>query len=182
MIFCLILHVPGEVLDINGTSDSQTDVWVTSAGRKSLTFMVAAKSDATIVLSEYFKVSSYRAYQIILGVFDNMQSIIWRAGNDTVYRKTTQYLLDDDTPSAYWMTWIGGMLQVGEGLVVGERGFMAWQDPQPLQVNHVAFTTAKRSQGRWLFIDTPGCSLFITVTALRYKFLLVSYVPRINNC
>ncbi|ELU12988.1 hypothetical protein CAPTEDRAFT_69653, partial [Capitella teleta] len=52
----------------------------------------------------------------------------------------------------FWISWKNGVIEVGRGLVVGNRVFMVWwKDPEPYKVNGIAISTGFGAEGKWKF-------------------------------
>jgi hypothetical protein len=58
-------------------------------------------------------------------------------------------ILNDKKFATYWLSWGGGRVRIGTGEIVGENGFMEYQDPSPIPVKYLAFAG-------W---DVPGTAL-----------------------
>jgi len=61
----------------------------------------------------------------------------------------TLNILDINEFKLFWVSWSGGVIQVGTGSIVGQNTFISYVDPYPSPVNYVAFSA-------W---DSPGTVL-----------------------
>ncbi|XP_071945527.1 uncharacterized protein [Antedon mediterranea] len=152
------------VEDVNGVRECENLIcnkYITSAtdynyqfdyqlleGMTRIEFSVIAYNDAHVVLT-----SSPRAmenmYTIAIGGWSNAKSVIRRCRhcNDEAIHNASG-LVSPYEFTKFWISFENGLISVGR---VGEDSFMEWQDPHPLQVNYIGFTTGYGSGGIFKF-------------------------------
>jgi len=52
----------------------------------------------------------------------------------------TSNILDINEFKIFWVSWSGRVIHVGTGSIVGQNTFMSYVDPNPSQVNYIAFS------------------------------------------
>jgi hypothetical protein len=52
---------------------------------------------------------------------------------------STPNILDVNNFKFLWVSWIGGVISVGQGNIVGSMTFMTYTDSTPSAVNYIAF-------------------------------------------
>ena len=50
----------------------------------------------------------------------------------------------------FWVTWESGIIQVGQGVILGQNVFMTWNDPHPETISIIGIATGWGSSGDWI--------------------------------
>ncbi|KPP66238.1 C3 and PZP-like alpha-2-macroglobulin domain-containing protein 8-like, partial [Scleropages formosus] len=115
-------------------------------------FEVAVKThnDAHFALSPSPH-DSVEMVEIVLGGRQNTRSWISLGKmGESVASTSTPSILSWDEFRSFWISWKGGMVQVGHGLQPSnETVIMQWEGPLPGQVRHVGFSTGWGSVGEF---------------------------------
>ena len=108
------------------------DMWVSERDRTSTVFGVKGCTHALLGLTtEYFNVDNeaYKlGYVVILDDVGRSQ-IKFNIGGAIKTEEQTPGLLSCDEFRYFWVSWKDQYIEVGQGQTVGNRRFMAWQDP-----------------------------------------------------
>ncbi|XP_078617273.1 C3 and PZP-like alpha-2-macroglobulin domain-containing protein 8 [Branchiostoma floridae x Branchiostoma japonicum] len=111
-------------------------------------FEVKAERDVHVGLSSQDR-DLDAMYEIVIGGWDNMRSVIRRSKQGLEHADVQiPDLLSKNEYRAFWITWSSdGTIAVGRG---GETlPFMQWRDPNPLPINYAGLNTAWRNHGWW---------------------------------
>ncbi|XP_048247355.1 uncharacterized protein LOC124145114 [Haliotis rufescens] len=120
-------------------------------GTTSFKFKVRASNDAHLVLLQADGVTDENAYEVVIGGWNNTQSVI-RKGMAQANRVTTRHTpLFAFHSHDFWISWENGVIAVGTGMEVGVGTFMSWTDPSPHAVRDIAVYTGWGSTGLWQF-------------------------------
>ncbi|XP_077861526.1 uncharacterized protein LOC144341898, partial [Saccoglossus kowalevskii] len=142
-----LIHASCEDSHFLSSEDDYTYEYVAASPGVSRTdFEVKASNDALIGLSEEGQ-DMPDMYEIVIGGNKNTQSFIRRCmlcENEVV--EETPDILSADEFRAFYVTWYDGYIKVGKR---SEEPFMEWQDPDPLPVNYVGYTTGWGSEGEF---------------------------------
>lgn len=136
-------------------------VWYTPASQKNILFKVRACSDAHIILAEYYAVTDYNVYEIIIGQNSNRKSIITYGRNGVALDEQLKPSgLSCNYAQWFWIDWSRG-ISVGTGYAVGDSIILNVNVsalPQSFDINAVAVTTGASVDGFWEFTSVPGYS------------------------
>ena len=122
-------------------------------------FEVKASSDVHISLSSSSS-DVPDMYEIVISGWGNMQSVIRRCIQcDNEVTVSTPGYLSPDEFRGFWIKYdqTTGVLQVGRE---GNAYFMQWQDPNPLDVEYVGYTTGFGSTGVFRFCNLSKLIIF----------------------
>ncbi|XP_071484587.1 uncharacterized protein [Diadema antillarum] len=124
-----------------------------SSEAKFVKFEVRAEYSALIALSRESTVLD-AMYEIELGSDLNSRAVIRRCHKcDPLVTENTLGRISGERGSVFWILFYQGILAIGLGDSLDP--FLVWVDPQPLEVNHVGFTTDGVA-GYWTFARYPG--------------------------
>ncbi|XP_077862604.1 uncharacterized protein LOC100373394 [Saccoglossus kowalevskii] len=160
--------------DILNTPKTYNYQYITDAsGTTRLDFEVKANNDVHIGLSAQ-QHDLATMYAIVIGGLGNTQSFIRRSKQGL--NMVSEYTPDILSPSefrGFWVTWHNGVIKVGRA---GESNpFMQWEDPNPLTVNYIGYSTGPESKGVFkLCVDYVGSGNgdphMTTFDGLKYDF------------
>ncbi|XP_033127356.1 uncharacterized protein LOC117125080 [Anneissia japonica] len=137
-------------------------------------FSVKASNDVHIALSAQRR-DLNAMYEIVIGGWSDTKSVIRRCkqcGNLASHDRRSGFL-EADEYRHFWIEFVDGLISVG---YFGEVAFMMYQDPKPLNVNYVGYSTGWGSNGRFRFCDI-GCLHSVTDDQYRYRYNL----PRVPD-
>ena len=115
-------------------------------------FDVSSVTDVRLSLSQ-LNHELYDMYEIILGGWNNQKSVIRRCkGSCEMVKFTTgRYGILGAEFRSFWLSVNEGQIAVGR---VGDNfPFLQWNDPEPLPVEYLGFTTGSDSPGQFHFCD-----------------------------
>eukprot|EP01052_Picozoa_sp_SAG31_P028546 SAG31_NODE_2765_length_5123_cov_4.714541_2_plen_970_part_00 len=126
---------------------------------KTIIFSVKATNDAHLgFFSSRMRTSE--VYEIVLSGWGNTRSAI-RESNQGANRVEIESvgLLSGDEHRAFWASAVDGLVQVGQGHLIGQRVLMQWQDPQHHVAMFVGLMTGFGSSGRWRVCNGDGTGI-----------------------
>jgi len=140
-------------------------LWLRQVQKTNVVFGVRTCNDAILALSEEMeKVSN--SYEVVIGGYGNKRSDIRsNVQSDAVARMDTPDIVSCNETRFFWVSWDGGLIEVGLGLRVGQRRFLFWKDLSPRNVTAVGFTGWDK-ENDWEFTHNDGMSS----TSLRFAF------------
>ncbi|CAH1794507.1 unnamed protein product [Owenia fusiformis] len=145
--------------------------WVATGDTKFFTFAVQACSDAHLELQATPGDTDNLNYEIVIGGWSNTQSVIrTRKMGPNVAVFQTPNLLSCSAFHLFWLSWAGGVIEVGTGSSYGAGRFLGWQDPNPHAVTAISMTTGYGSNGVWRFLHSSDKSVLIN-TPNDYEFV-----------
>ncbi|ELU12991.1 hypothetical protein CAPTEDRAFT_114616, partial [Capitella teleta] len=117
-------------------------------------FSASACNDIHLALAEEPGVYSANAYEIVIGGWENTQSVDL-VSDDHLPQTPDQATLE--TPSIldcaevrqFWVQWDDGLITVGDGFDVGFSPLLSWQDDDAHDVNYVTLSTGWGAEGEW---------------------------------
>ena len=135
-------------------------MWYTVIERSNFVFKVQSCSDANILLTEFFAITDYDVYEIIIGTAGNRRSLIRYSifGNHLV-EEDTDSLLHCSQSRWFWIEWSSRGIYVGSGYVIGDNVFLslaASKMPRIFPVYSLAVMSGLLSNGSWEFSAVPG--------------------------
>ena len=133
-------------------------LWLRQVQKSSVVFGVRTCNDAILALSEEMQQVS-NSYEIIIGGYSNQRSEI-RPNVQTVpvtWLDTPDILSCNET-RFFWVSWEGGVIEVGLGLRVGQRRFLFWKDLSPRNVTAVGFSSWDK-ENDWEFTHNEGIKI-----------------------
>lgn len=131
------------------------DIWLTVTGRTNAVFSVKACTDAHVALSEIPGLFTTNTYEIIIGGYGNAESKI-RLGRDTELKsESTPQILNCNDFRYFWVSWAGGVIEMGSGLYVGQSQVIRYVNPNPFLINGLSLSTLEVTDGVWR-IDNVG--------------------------
>ncbi|XP_033110354.1 adhesion G protein-coupled receptor E3-like [Anneissia japonica] len=121
-------------------------------------FSVKAQNDVHIALSAQ-DTDLDPLYEIVIGGWGNTKSTIRRCKlcKGLVYFQSSGFL-DPNDYRRFWIQFVDGNIAVG---YIGEVAFMTYNDPNPLDVNYVGYSTGWGSCGSFQFCGI-GCNTLTT--------------------
>ena len=125
----------------------------------SLVFRVQAKNDATIRLTKVpGDTSSADRYEIIIGAYANTKSMIRLGKRPAEPKKVvdTPSVLNETEMRYFWISWKGGNIEVGRGIVRGLEKFMDWKNSAPFRVGGVSVGSGWGSAAEYRIDLIPG--------------------------
>lgn len=159
LLHCLASSAVFDTSPPLGASLTYKYVWYTPGAQKQILFKVRACSDAHVVLAEYFAITDYNVYEIIIGQNSNRRSVITYGRNGIVLAEQSQPSgLGCNYAEWYWIDWSRG-ISVGTGYQVGDSFLLsvnASMLPQLIDINAVGITTGPGISGVWEFTSVPG--------------------------
>jgi hypothetical protein len=133
-------------------------MWYSAVDDKSIVFRVRACSDAHILLAQYFMVTDYDVYEIIIGTNANRQSVIREGlGGTVLVEQNTADILHCNYSRWFWIDWSRG-ISVGSGYEIGDSQFLNL-DGVPNEnfvAKYIAVATGQNVEGDWEFASVPG--------------------------
>ena len=128
-------------------------------GTDFISFRVKSDSDARIALSNIHGNLEPLAYEVHIGAAKNSKTVLlWGINGEELTIHETSGILDPYQLKAFWISWRGGLIEVGEGTEPSSDTLISWQDPNPVEINSVAVATGLESQqgGEWEFDGDSG--------------------------
>ena len=61
----------------------------------------------------------------------------------------------------FWISWAGGLIEVGKGYQYGQEMFLSWQDPNPHDVGVVSVSTGWGATAEYRFMEPAGTGTII---------------------
>ncbi|XP_033109626.1 uncharacterized protein LOC117110909 isoform X3 [Anneissia japonica] len=123
-------------------------------------FSVKASNDVHIALSAENE-NLTPMYEIVIGGWNNKKSVIRRCQqceNRTLYEKSLGFL-NQNRYNQFWIRFVNGEIAVG---YIGDRAFMTYKDPNPLDINYVGYSTGWGSTGNFEFCGIGGGNSMFT--------------------
>ena len=122
-----------------------------------MVFKVKACNDAHIALSSQLGITYIHTYEIVLGAYRNMESLIRNAtqGNPWVIHSTPG-IVNCTELRTFWVGWDSGLIRVGRGGEIGMDQFMHWQDPNPYTVHGLGICSGFEAVATWQFSYITG--------------------------
>ena len=131
-------------------------LWITERQKSSFQFGVHTCNDALLALTSMYGSTSL-SYELVIGgwggAWSSIRKVVQSAENKV--RVSTPDLMHCNETRYFWTSWEGGVIEVGRGLVVGDRMFMRWVDPDPHNVTAVGISGWNK-ENRWEFSHTQG--------------------------
>nr|XP_006813569.1 PREDICTED: macrophage mannose receptor 1-like [Saccoglossus kowalevskii] len=169
-----MVHSSCEEYHSDGTSDEYGYKFVpTPVTNTRVTFDVMAGSDVHVSLSEFPEYSGedQPMYQIVIGGWSNSRSVIRLCtACDHKADEQTPGILSATEWRGFWIIFTNGFIRVGRQ---GEGAFMEWQDPNPLPVYYVGYSTGYGHTGEFRFCTaySENDSIWIGLNDLRHQRL-----------
>nr|XP_009861615.2 C3 and PZP-like alpha-2-macroglobulin domain-containing protein 8 [Ciona intestinalis] len=144
-----IYFCPNERINISTPSSYTFQFVRLPVNMTNFNFLTKASNNVHITLSSDESTSS-DSYEIVLGGSDNTQSWISRNSQHLVTAATDQILSGEEYRS-FWVTWVGGNIQVGTGIEqTSTSRFMQWREPsQGASISYVGFATSHGAKGEF---------------------------------
>ena len=123
---------------------------------KAIIFNVRAKNDAVV---RFFtdKKSDKEMYEIVIGGWENTQSVIRRDSlGDNLVTKATANILSATEDRTFWADAKNGVVRLGEGPIIGKKIVMSWTDEKPLNTTFVGFLAGWGATGDWNACSSIG--------------------------
>lgn len=111
-------------------------------------------SGARLVLSADYR-DSKNAYHIAIGAKHNTEFAIYR-GNVLVKTYSESNILSVTEFEEFWLSWDGGLIQLGRTKYRVNIALISYQDPLPMAVKAVAVHGGSESYGDWKFSTNIG--------------------------
>ena len=127
-----------------------------------MVFKVRACNDAHVQLSEYIDLNAQLTYVVVIGGGYNTRSFIRRyKGGPNEALVDTPRILDCDKLRTFWVSWSDGVIEAGQGPLVGDQKFIGWTDPEPREVKAVNVATGWGAAAEWRLWVAPGGSFLL---------------------
>ncbi|XP_046333155.2 uncharacterized protein LOC124116008 [Haliotis rufescens] len=136
-------------VDFSSTSD------IDVAGTEWQYFSVQCCNDAFVVL---FSLDKSKQAEAGLGIIGNAKSFMRLCQGCPEYGSPCYPYLSCTEYRHFWISWIGGTLEVGQGHYVGEQvmlssgTYTAWLNFKPI---FIGFKSGHGSSGKWMIDDNP---------------------------
>ena len=130
-------------------------LWMTEREKTSFQFGIRTCNDALLALTQTYGYTS-NGYEVVIGGFGGGKSVIRKPaqGTDRVEAETPDITHCEET-RYFWVSWEGGAIEVGRGLVVGDRIFMRWVDPDPYAITAIGISGWNK-ENSWEFSHNEG--------------------------
>lgn len=137
------------------TGTGQYDhLWLTTNETNSAVFLLKSCTEARILLSNELDQST-DSYQLIIGGNNNRVTAIEliKQGSSTVVRfKETFQILSCDHYRPFWLKWDESSIEAGQGLDVGDRRVISYENYYgTLNIHALGITTSASTSGEWIF-------------------------------
>ena len=119
---------------------------------------------------------------ILLGGWGNTKSVM-RTVKQQRHPVATAHSrpLDCQHPKPFWVSWRGGVFQVGSGLTVGTGHFLSYNSHSTPTVRAVAVSTGFGSAGTWRF-GKHSLRLYMSLVVRKPVFGVSDQVPHKPVC
>ena len=119
--------------------------------KTTLVLDVRCCNDAHVLMSsQLHQNDSSHAYEVVFGGHSNSWLILRRGSvGQSSYEDTAviEGLVSCDELRTFWVSWENGNVQAGSGGIPFSHTYLGWQDPNPLNVEYLAFSTGWGSEG-----------------------------------
>ena len=85
------------------------------------------------------------------GGWGNQRSVIRKCDQCLPKSSLHHHPLSAHEYRPFWISWEGGLIQLGNGTVPQEDQLIEWMDPEPYTVNHMGVSTGWGADGSWVF-------------------------------
>ena len=147
----LVFHTAEKVETYTTIEYNFDQVWLDVSEQSNLIFLVRVCQDANVGLFTSFEDSLSSMYRIILGGWDNTDSAIRSTPVPeavNLVREATPAILSCESFRPFWISWEGGLIQMGQGLRVGVDTLIQWHDQDaPLKITGASLATGKSGVG-----------------------------------
>ena len=125
-------------------------MWVTVDHLNGKSFAVKACKEAHVYLSTFYGYVEKDAYEVVIGTGGNTRSEIRAVvGGTPVASTVTEQILDCNAFRRFWVSWVGGRIEVGTGRIVGNFRMLEWTDSQPISIHFFSVGTSDNTEGTW---------------------------------
>jgi len=134
---------------------SYNTLWLLQSQKSYVKFGVKACNDAFLALSAQMDHSNF-TYEVVIGGYNNTQSDI-RPGyyQAPSISASTPGILSCTETRHFWVSYEGGLIEVGYGLELGQRRFLHWKYENPHTVTAIGFSGLD-VEDEWEFSHTEG--------------------------
>jgi Farnesoic acid 0-methyl transferase len=134
---------------------------VLTTERQFFIFTVEACRDIHLFLTHLPGVVDHHGYDIIIGAADNAKSIIRKLPpEDDLVEFPSEGILACDSEVAIWVTWSGGVINVGRGNTVSSEVLFTWTDSSPYLINALSLASSDVERAVWTFLRESGKHFF----------------------
>jgi hypothetical protein len=117
--------------------------------RQGVRLSVKACNDGHVSLSSHPSATG-DLYELVLGGWGNSLSVLRKCKQGCeLLRRNTPSILSCLEKRKFWISWAGGLIQVGTGWGVGTNAFIQYLDAQPPAINHLSVSNGFGSTGEW---------------------------------
>ena len=136
--------------------NAYTTLWLLQSQKSYVKFGVKACNDALLALSAQMD-SSIFTYEVVIGGYNNTQSDIRPGYSQTPpsISASTPGILSCNETRYFWVSYEGGLIEVGRGLELGQRRFLHWKYENPHAVTAIGFS-GWDVEDEWEFSHTEG--------------------------
>ena len=134
---------------------SYNTLWLLQSQKSYVMFGVKACNDALVALCAQMDTSNF-TYEVVIGGYNNTQSDI-RPGyyQPPSISASTPGILSCTETRYFWVSYEGGLIEVGQGLDLGQRRFLHWKYEIPHTVTAIGFS-GWDVEDEWEFSHTEG--------------------------
>ena len=148
-------------------------MWRSVVEREYITFGVTACQTARITLAERSGDIRFRAWEVVLGGFNNRETYVKESpiSPDPRYGRRHQVslyttaltpnILSCNESRLFWIGWSGGYVQVGRGMYYGQQVIASLDDRNSSHAVNAISVATSEATGRWLFNDNSGMVLLL---------------------
>ena len=125
--------------------------------RTELVFAVSACKDVHVALSEIPGILTRFTYELIIGASENSMTVLRNGINGpTLTQSSTSNILNCSSQRLFWLSWAGGVVSFGSGLVVQQSRVLYYKNPSPHSVNALSVMTPGGVLGNFTFENFAG--------------------------
>jgi hypothetical protein len=160
MKFTSWLVISGKMAIVYTNGLNYETFWTSVIERDFFVFSVRACKDVYLALSEYPGAWKGPTYEFVIGKDNSRSYIRDGVGGSAMVTKSTEYILQCDVQTYFWIMWSNNTLAAGLGSIPGNNQFINVYDPNynfPL-LTGVAIATS--GQGEWHLGQVRGKTSF----------------------
>ena len=148
--------------------------------KSSLVFTVTTCSHACMALSEVLGLTDINTYEFSIGANTDVPPDVVEIRRDgrLVAETRVSGIVDCEKRKVLWVSWEGGLVQLGTGTVVGALRLLAWKDPQPLAISTAAFAGDAGQVAVWQFEELQGnvtVDIVLSLNCSLLKMMLIDH-------
>ena len=139
---------------ISSRGNNEREMWLTESRRRHFVFGVRATERAKLLLAAEEGKEGGHVHLIILGYDHNTKTVIKsNIGDQVDHVVDTEGILSGAETRDFWVSWAGGVIELGRGLEVGARPFVRWTPDEQHPITALGLFGNVRTEWRFRGVD-----------------------------